>query len=384
MNLLDKNTLERLSNINASPCVSIYFPTHRDSQGDRRQQDQIHLKNALKEVRDKLETSHEEDTIHKLLRPAEQLLEDEEFWKYLSDGMAIFLHENQMEHFTLPLYFDAFTYVDNHLYLLPLLPIFHEDGRFFLMAVSQDQVRFFEGSRHSIADVKIEDLVPLSLEEAVGKDYESNTLQHHSGQGGAERAIFHGQGSGSDHEKKEEIKKYFREINQGLMKMLHDETPPLVLAGVDYLIPIYQEVNTYPHLYAQHLSGNYDETDRLVLHERAWNLLANYFSSEKNQRKENYEKKLAYQLASSKTEEIIPATLANRVDTLFIEKGAQIWGTYEPQSHQVHIDAEHQTDNLDLLNQAAVKAFLTGTKVYTVEKEEMPDNESSVNAIYRY
>ena len=64
----------------------------------------------------------------------------------------------------------------------------------------------------------------------------------------------HGSGQGTgvyfwtagDENAKESIKQYFRKINSCSCALLHAERTPLVIAGVDYLLPLYWEVSRYP------------------------------------------------------------------------------------------------------------------------------------------
>jgi len=58
---------------------------------------------------------------------------------------------------------------------------------------------------------------------------------------------------------------------------------PLVLAGVEYLFPIYQEANTYPDLVEEGITGNPENLKPEELHDLVgqWNLC---FSSHKRRR----------------------------------------------------------------------------------------------------
>jgi len=92
------------------------------------------------------------------------------------------------------------------------------------------------------------------------------------GKGGHHPAKFHGQGVGID-EAKEDILRYFQHIDRGLHALLKDETAPLMLAGVEYLFPLYQEANTYPHLLEQGITGNPDKLKAETLREKAWDIV---------------------------------------------------------------------------------------------------------------
>ena len=66
---------------------------------------------------------------------------------------------------------------------------------------------------------------------------------------------FHGAGSGSA-SAKDDLLRYFRLVEDGLTEFLKGDRVPLVLAGVEYLLPIYKEANTYPNLIDMVIKGN--------------------------------------------------------------------------------------------------------------------------------
>jgi hypothetical protein len=254
------------------------------------------------------------------------------------------------------------------------------------MALSLGNVKFYEATSHSIVEVIMEGLVPQSLEEAltVGDDYEQKSLQFRSGQGEAGKAMYHGHGAGNQTEKKEETLKYFREINEGLMRMLHDEQAPLVLACVDYLEPIYREANTYPHLFDFHISGNHENTSMLSLHSAARDMLNQHFEKDKADRYEDYQNKVHQGLASYEEKKVIPAAMIGQVDTLFIRNNDHLWGLYDVENHKIKVNNQKKIDNACLLNKAAIETIKNSGKVFLIENGEMPEEGTLVNATFRY
>lgn len=387
MTILKKGKFEKLANVHQAHCVSIYLPTHRSGHEVIEDKDKVMLKNQLKEASEKLKAyGLDENEIKEYLSPIYKLQNDDSFWRHQSDGLALYLFGDKFEYMTLPVSFQEFVYVADHLYLKPLSAMLNEAERFFIMVLSLGDVKFFEGSSHSIVEVVMEGLIPQSLEEAltVGDDYEQKSLQYRSGQGEAGKAMFHGHGAGSGTEKKDETLKYFREINQGVMQMLHDEKVPLVLACVDYLAPIYKEANTYPYLFEDHISGNHSKTGMLTLHTSAIDLLGNYFDEDKKKQNEYYQNNVHKGLASYEEEKIIPAAISGLIDSLFIQRNKNLWGVYDAEKHSIKIDNEKKIDNACLLNKAAIETIRHGGKVYIMESDEMPEKNTLTNATFRY
>lgn len=385
MDIFKKKTFLKLAEVHSPHCVSIYLPT--DRSGDKnRDKNKIRLKNRLKDAVGQLSGfGMEKYEAEGYLKPAYDLVDaDPDFWGHQSDGLAVFLFNGQMEHYSLPAAFDEITYVADHLYLQPLAGILHDQGRHFIMAVSINSVRFFDATRHSITPVTTEGLIPEALVEAVGTDFEDRNLQFRTGQSPNGGAVFHGHGAGSTTDKKDEIVKYFRQMNDGLQEKLRDESAPLVVACVDYLFPLFQEAITYKNLKSKHIGGNHEMTDPLVLKELAWEIVRDDFENKDEKARRRYDEFLGAGMASFNLEEIIPATLGGRTDALFLKKDAHIWGKYIPDENKVAVEDVHKVGNTDLLNKVAIETVRNGGSVYIVEETEMPDGTSEVNAVFRY
>ncbi len=384
MELITKKEIEQLDSIQSETCISIFIPTHRAGEAVLQGKDALHLKNQLKDVKNKLEQKEmgprEIDT---LLAPIKELLDDSEFWRYQSDGLAIFRSDTYFEKYTLPVHFEAFNYVANGLYTKPLLPLFVGDGKFYVLALELETVKLYEQTRHSLVEIAIDDLVPSRMEDRVGYDYEQKNLQYRSGADAQGRAMYHGHAE-SDRDRKKEIAQYFRAIDKGLSTLLNTNNIPMVVASQDYLFSIYKEESSYKRLLDDHISCNLSETDTFLLHEMALEKVRPIFDKEQKEKVELFKQCDGTGRTSSEIEHVLPAALEGKIDALFLENGKDIWGVYNPEKRQVRIDGNPLPTNVSLLNKAAIKTFLNGGKVYLLEKEEMPNPYSKVNALYRY
>ena len=119
--------------------VSIYMPTHRT--GDT-EQDPIRLKNLLREAESQLVAyGISASDAGELLEPAERLLLDSHFWQHQDDGLVIFMSHGIFRCYQLPYSFQELAVVAERFHIKPLLPLFSEDGAFYVLAVSQNQIR---------------------------------------------------------------------------------------------------------------------------------------------------------------------------------------------------------------------------------------------------
>lgn len=361
--------------------VSILTPTQRSGKGGYYEEDKLRFKNNLKEAETKLlKRGLEEKKVEKFLSPASDLLEENEFWQHQSDGLAVYFNEEKFIYHTLPTSFYNLTYINDHFYIKPISSFFNNENRFFILVLSQNAIRFFEANSYSITSIKIDDLVPESLEETERQVEKTESLQHHSA--GNRNTIYHGHG-GEKNYQSIAVEKFLREIDQGLMKMLHDEKAPLILAGVDELISMYKSINSYPHIVDEHVSGNFDNEHEVLIQEKGWNKVKNFFQQG---RLEKAEKFLFYKSkgkAHTNIEEIIPLARQGRIDSLFTSSTQNIWGNFDENTLDVKIHKEKQTNSACLLNLSVFYTMFYKGKVYNLPPKELPTEDMIIGAVKR-
>jgi hypothetical protein len=388
MNILSRDDLSTLMGRHKGLCVSIVMPTHR--AGREIQQDPIRLKNLLVEAEERLLASGlRTPDAQELLEPAEKLLQGSPFWQRQSDGLALFLSSEVFRYYRLPFDFEELVVVTDRFHIKPLLPLLSGGGQFYVLALSQNEVRLLQGARYSVSEVDLEG-VPESLAEALRYNDPERRLQFHTstrtpGGTGQRPAIFHGHGVASADDPKDYISRYFHQIDEALQDLLRDEQALLVLAGVDYLHPIYKEANTYPYLVDEGIEGNPEELSAEELHERAWAIVQPLFLIAQKEAAAQY-RQLAgagSEQASNDLKEVVPAAYHGRVEALFVAVGLQKWGTFDPATNAVQLHRGVKPGDEDLLDFAAVHTLLNGGTVYAVEPEKVPA-EALLAALFRY
>ncbi|WP_035991808.1 hypothetical protein [Leptolyngbya sp. KIOST-1] len=380
MPLLSQSEFKRLSQSASDYSTSIYLPTH--VAGPEIQQDPIRLKNLLNEAETKLsEAGLDKRGVQQQLQPGFDLLEDDHFWRHQSQGLALFLTTEGMDLYRLPLAFESLVVVGDRFHLKPLLPLFFSDRYFYLLALSQNQVRLFQATRYHISEVDLQG-VPTSLAEALRYDDPETQLQFHNVSGSGSVPNYHGHGAGND-DNKENIRRFLRVVNEGLHPYLNQEDSPLVIASVDYLQPIYREVNTYPHLLEEGVAGNPDEAKPDDLREAAWEKVASLVEASHQQAMEQYHNLERTDQASDRLSELLPAACRGQVDVLFTQANAHCWGQFDFNSGQLQQHDQPQPQDQDLLDLVAVQTFLQGGTVYLLDEEAMP-TQTPAAAVYRY
>lgn len=388
MNPFNRQDFERLSKIHEPQCLSIYIPTHRGAEGGEGiETDKLQLKNQLKEAEKQLSIFELKDSeIKKYLKPLRNLLNQEKLWKHLSDSLIIFYDGDKLEHHTLPLKMEATTYVNEHYYLKPIAEWIDRNQPYYILSLSLDAVNLYEADQTSLYKVKVSDLIPKSMKDVVGYDYEEKHLQRRSEQGesGDADGIYHGQGMSNDNVKKEEASKFFQQIDKGLKSVLHPEQM-LVLSGVEYLVSMYREICSHQNIHESAIHSSPSEISLDELHDQTAKLIDQKMNERQNSIIASFEGFVSESKADSSLDKIIPAAIAGRVDTLFILKNKEVWGKYNKRTHQIDIDEVRKVSDSELLNMAAVKVINQDGKVILMDSEEdLPAKKGSANAIFRY
>jgi hypothetical protein len=386
MDILKRTDFQQLVEKDGQWHVSIYMPTHRS--GREQQQDPIRLKNLIsKAEKTLLEYGVRRPDVQEMLNPAEELLIQNDFWQHQSEGLAVFMSEDSSKIYRLPDRFEELVVVSNSYHVQPVLSLLNGNGNFYMLLLNLNNVRLFYATRDNFSEVELID-THTRLEDAYGTEEEDKNVSFHTGSDnspspGERPAMYYG--PGVENERKEEILRFFRELDAGIASMLENESAPMVLVGVEYLFPLYHEANTYRNLLEEGVTGSPQRQDVKELHAKAWKVVGPIFMENQQKAIDRFSELHGQQngLASDDLREMVKAAVAGRVETLLIVLGRQIWGRYDMGSDTVHFDSEPTPENDDLLNFVAVQTILNSGNVYTIPEDQFPKNLEA-GAIFRY
>lgn len=391
MATISKEDLQELATQRDGHCVSIYMPSIEKSQEVR--QNAIRFKNLLNQAEHLLlEAGMEKKAVEEFLAPAVDLLDDGLFWQRQSSGLAVFIADDffQTQHLNLEPEEDV-TLADRFT-IKPLLPMLKDPEEFYILTVSQNLIRMFRATEHDVEPVEVPNM-PNNLIEAEGEDVSDNNVSFHTSTaepggrtGSGERsAIYYGYGQGEE-DRDKRVLNFFRKVDKAVTAYLRSSTAPLLLAGVDYHLPLYKDANTYTHLADDIISGNHDDTDPGTLRDEAWQKLEPLFHDNRDTVADRYKmlRGRQDQRAVKDLKEVVKAAPYGRVEVLFVDKNAKQWGTFDESKIDVKLENEHKPGNQDLLDFAVVQTLLNGGTVYAVDPEELPEGNTPVAAIFRY
>ncbi len=384
MLLMKREELQELLKERSGPCVSLFMPTVKGSEETR--QNPIRYRNLLRDAEKKLIAQGAKPQEAKdMLAPAMPMLEDNIFWQYQIGGLAVFISKGVRRAYTLPLNFTEMAVVTDHFCVRPLLPLFAEDGTFYVLALSQRSVKLYQCSRYNVSEADMK-RIPKSLADLLELNPREKQLQYHSnteGHGGPRQAgSFHGHAEDTD-EAKENILVYFQNVNRGINAVLAGGNSPLVLAGVDYLTRIYEKANTYPRLAPGRIAGNPADLRPEQLKDKAWELVRPGFIAGQDAAVKQFRQLDGTPKASAHLKTILAAAIDGRVDMLMISSKAQRWGIFDLDSGVMDLHTKPEPSDHELLDICAARTLDHGGQVHVLDPERMP-NQAPAAAVFRY
>jgi hypothetical protein len=376
MDIINTQDLLRLTDQRGGTRISIFLPTHRG--GPQTERNRIRLKNQLRYAHHALRTDGmPTGQIGAMLEPGYRLLDLVGLWEQPSDGLAVFLGPDGPCHLRVPLRLPELVTVGDRFVVRPLLPLLNAGGHFYVLALSQDEIRLFHGTRVGLDQVQLDGL-PL----AVWLTMPRRQPQVHAfvadrgGTGG--RAVFHG---GTDYDAKPLILQHFRRVDHALRELLAGDQAPVVLAGMRYLQAIYRQANAHPQLLPTGIDGSPAYASPDQLHRRAWGLVEPLLRGHETAAATGYRAQQGTGRTSNTPEEVFTAARQGRVETLFLCTNTPEWRTRADREPLVlRADGPTPSDQLDL---AAVATLRHAGTVYAVPAARMPD-ANPVAAILRY
>lgn len=388
MDLMLHDDLQMLLDMRANPAISIYMPTVR--MGRETRQNAIRFKNMITEAENRLkDTDLTDDEREAIIDPVRQLQNDTVFWDHQSEGLAVFITPETYYTYRLPLEFSETVVVSDRLHLKPLIPLFSHDAHFYVLALSLDEVRLLHGTAHGMNEIELPEDVPASLPESLQMDDPEarlnvrTTSTSYRGEGD-QPSTFHGHSPEDD--RKVGIKRYCQQVDNAISDLLDGDDTPLILAGVEYVQTIYREVNSYGHLVAEGIAGNPENAELEDLHGKAWALIEPLIAQDRQEALERYRALDGSNddQAADDLERVVTAAHYGKVDTLFVLRDKHVWGSFDPQTSEVHIQDDASPDASDLLDAAAVQTLKNSGTVYVVNDAADMPSETAVAAVLRY
>lgn len=362
------------------PCISLSVPFQQKSRTHRR------LQKAVNELEAHLnQTGLDGAGIRNLLDPLARLANtvEKEQGDTRGAGLVVFRSPERFFYSWVRGQYGEWTIVADHFHIRALLPFIAARKPFYILALSQKNIRMLRCNGETCVDAVLPNSIPTSLEEALQTSKPDHVLDNRSTGGpstGSMRGVMFG--TDTDRERKDEyLLQFYKQVDRGLSTMLRDRRAPVVLAGVDYEIALYQSLSTYPDLVGDSIQGAPDSLHDLELHRRALAILRKQSSPTLQKALAQFRKQGGPPRAYQSPREIVKAAAEGRVAFLFLIEGAEYRGEFSeiagrPRPHRLLKEE-------DLLNSTAMETLRHGGEVFVIPSDQLSE-VSTMGAVLRY
>ncbi len=373
--MIDRFTQAQLHDLVTSknaPCVTIYLPT--ETAGTKTQQGAIRLKNLHDDAHQKL-SGHWMSSVDatRYLKSVENLIDDRDFWQHTEQGLALFLDADRLRHWRLGASFEQRVAVSDQFFVRPMLRAVIGDDQFYVLALGQNDVRFFGANRTDIDQINVADL-PTTMTDFLDYTSVEPHAQVHTGSRAARErkgAVYTGQGGKPD-ATNDDIAAFYREIDVVVSRYLSSDNRPLILACVKDRGPMYREVNSYKHLVDQQITGGAEELSPHQLWQKAWPIVERHLDGLRDKALEKYRAHADTSKTSAEMQAILMAAHEGRIDSLIVNENASIPGEFNPVNQSIDYQSAGKDFDHDLVELAIAQCIRHRGDVYSVSGEQMP------------
>ncbi len=361
MKPIRREDLDALMTDTQGPAISLYLPTVR--AGREVQQNPIRFGNLVREVERRLAERDDidESTRSALLAPLIRMRDDHEFWQHQDHGLAVYRGRERTSAHALPVPVETSAHIGPAFVVRPVLPLVDFDGRFHVVEFGQETVNLYVGTRYELRPVILPEDTPTCLADVVGHRLSGPHVQHHSGNGPGQAAVFHGQGAGETKEDGE-LRKYAAWVARTLPAAM-DPDAPVVLAGTENNVGLFRKVCDWNRLCADWIHGAPGRFEADDLHEKSWAVAEPVIRARRMRHLGAIEGLESKGKATHDLDDAIDAARAGRVEALYLTDA---------------IDADPAR-----IETLARETWIKGGRVFEVDQPMLP-GDRTFEAVMRY
>jgi hypothetical protein len=357
-----RDDVDTLAAVRHHPCVSIYLstsPLPQDAEKAR-----MELKNRLAEAAQQLrDAGTGKGAIERLQEALDDLIDDSDFWRFLSYSLAIFASPDSVRTFRLPNRLSGAVKVSDRFYLKPLLRAVSFPQAAFVLALAQNSVRLLEVSADSpVYAVPVPGL-PSNVADSVGLSSISGRTQ--------DGHIMGGRIQGAEGQKVR-MRQYARTIDRALRPVLSGLDLPLILGTAEPLAGIYRSVNSYPNLTDAIIAGNPEETPDEELGRAARGILDTLYAAKLVELKDRMARRAAHGRAVTDLSDVARAATYGAVETLFVDIDQTVPGLVDDETGALTLSEADDAVTYGVVDEILRRALLSGAEIFAVRSDDMP------------
>lgn len=348
--------------------VSFYLPTTPETQNIEKAR--IRLGNMLKEAENQMEEAGvAKRTIWPISEQVNDLLDDDDFWAFQANSLAILVTPDQIRTYRLPNTLHEVMQISDRFHLKPLIRAVSVPQHAFVLALAENEIRLVEVTGDLPAD---EVRVPNMPKDAATANRTANVNSRSAS----------GRKTGSEGQKVL-LRNFCRQVDTALRPLLAGRHEPLVLAAAEPLWSIYRSVNSYPHLTDKGIETSPVRESAAELATRARPILDELHRQTIEDFHATYSARENEGRATTDIAHAARAATFGAVDTLLVDIDEVVTGKVDETSGAVTFDDTENPTSYGVVDEIAGRVMSNGGRVLGVRKDEIPQN-ASLAAVLRY
>ncbi len=360
--------LHTLATERHAAAVSIFLPTTPvagEVSGDR-----TVLKNLAAQAIAQLEAAgHDKRVVGALADHLQDLVEDDDFWRFQANSLALFATPDRVRSFRVPNALTPMVEVSDRFHLKPLLRATSFQNSAYILALAEGHVRLLAiAADRPVAEVKVAGL-PKSATDALGvSSMGTRTESRRTDTSGGVRG---------------QIVQFCRAVDRALRPFLSGKDVPLLLVADIELATRYRSVNSYPHLAPFGLDHTPETMSDADLTAGARGLLDRLHAETVAGNRAEFDERKGNGRATADIAAAARAATAGAVQTLLVDIDRNVPGTVEDESGAVHFGEADSAATYGIVDEIARRTLLTGGRVLAVRAGDLPA-DAPLAAILRW
>lgn len=363
-----RNEFSLLVDQRADACVSIYLKTSPVTASVPASR--IELKNLIREAETQLvEADFDKRRLTALLDELNDLLDDDDFWRFQANSLAIFATPDSIRTYRLANDLTSMVQVADRFHLKPLFRAVTFPHSAFILALSENAVRLVEMHADLPAgEVGVPDM-PRDAASSAG----AFTLDNRSFSG----RIHNPEGRNA------RLAQYVRKVDAALRPILAGRETPLILAATGRLADLFRQMSSYSNFLDETISESPDRLSPAELATRARPVLDASYAAQIAELKSLFEKRAGERRTTTDISDAARAATFGAIQTLLVDIDSVVAGFIDDETGAVTFVEEDDARAYGVVDEITARAFASGAAVLGVRREEIPGG-GDIAAILRY
>lgn len=356
-----------LKAVRADACVSIYLPTTPVTQD--MDAAIIKLGNQIKAALNQLETSgFDKRRLATLSEQLDDLLDDDEFWRFQTHSLAILATPDAIRTFRLANRLQPAIEVADRFFLKPLLRAITFPHDAFVLAISENDVRLVE----IFPDLPPQRINVPDLPKDAASAVKVSSLNNRTSM----RRVMGSEGQ------KVRLAQYARQVDAALRPVLAGRDVPLILAANEPVASIFRSISSHPNLLPETVTATSDRSSEAEIAAAARPVLDAAYAREIEEIRALFEKRESDRRATTDISDAARLATFGGIETLLVDMDDMVHGTIDEETGAVTF-GEEGPETYGIVDEIMGRALASGARVLAVRRDEIPGGQA-LAATLRY